>query len=149
VYVTLVSNKAIVARHFAILNGGDPAEWDEIMEDDFVVHHPLASGRGRDRYRTAFAAYPTVFTDFKTEVHRLVAEDDYVVVHFTTRGRHTGEFQGHPATGREFSFSGMGIYRVTNGRMAEAWYAEDTLGWFQQLGLIPKEIGDLRRYWER
>jgi steroid delta-isomerase-like uncharacterized protein len=146
--VSLASNKAVVTRHFAVLNGGDPADWDEIMADDFVVHHPLASGTGRDRYRDAAAAYPTVFADFNTEVHRLVAEDDCVVAHFTARGRHTGDFVGHPATGREFAFSGMAIYRMANGQMAEAWYAEDTLGWFQQLGLLPDDIGAFRRVWD-
>jgi ketosteroid isomerase-like protein len=36
------ANKALVTRHFATLTGGDPAEWDEIMADDFVTHHPFA-----------------------------------------------------------------------------------------------------------
>ena len=146
--MSIASNKAIVARHFAVLNGGDPADWDEIMAEDFVVHHPFASGTGRDRYRDAAAAYPTVFDEFGTEVHRLVAEDDCVVAHFTTRGRHTGDFLGYAATGREFAFSGMAMYRIANDQMVEAWYAEDTLGWFQQLGLVPTEIGVFRRVWE-
>jgi steroid delta-isomerase-like uncharacterized protein len=147
--VSIASNKAIVTRHFAVLNGGDPAEWDEIMAEGFVVHHPLASGAGRDRYRNAAAAYPAVFGEFTTDVERLVAEDDFVVAYFTTRGRHTGDFQGFPATGREFAFSGMAMYRIADGRMTEAWYAEDTLGWFQQLGLLPADIGAFRRVWEK
>jgi len=148
VRVSVESNKAIVTRHFAVLSGGDPADWDKIMAEDFAVHHPLAPGTGRDRYRNAAAAYPVVFDGFATDVHRLVAEDDYVVAHFTARGRHTGDFLGYAATGREFAFSGIGIYRIENGQMAEAWIAEDTLGWFQQLGLLPDEIGAFRRLWE-
>ena len=72
------ANKAVVARHFAILSGGDPADWDEIMAEDFVSHHPQASGKGRDRYRDAFAAYSIVFSDFVSEVQSMVAEDDCV-----------------------------------------------------------------------
>jgi steroid delta-isomerase-like uncharacterized protein len=143
------ANKAVVARHFAILSGGNSAEWDEIMAEDFVTHHPLASGTGRDRYRDSAAAYPRVFSDFVSEVQRMVAEDDYVVAHFIVRGRHTGDFVGLPATGRAFEFSGIAVYRIADGRMAEAWYAEDTLGWFQQLGLLPSDIGAFRRVWER
>jgi predicted ester cyclase len=146
--MSLEANKAIVMRHFAVLNGGDPDDWDEIMAEDFEVHHPFASGTGRDRYRDSAAAYPTVFDGFVTEVHRLVAEDDVVVAYFTTRGRHTGELFGFEATGREFAFTGMAMYRIADRQLAEAWYAEDTLGWFQQLGLIPTEIGAFRRVWE-
>jgi len=42
-----------------------------------------------------------------------------------------------------------GLYRIANGQMAEAWYAEDTLGWFQQLGLLPEDIGAFGRVWEK
>jgi steroid delta-isomerase-like uncharacterized protein len=119
--MSIASNKAIVARHFGVLNGGDPADWDEIMAEDFVVHHPFASGRGRERFRDAAAAYPTVFKGFRTEVHRLVAEDDCVVAHFTTQGRHTGDFLGFAATGREFTYSGMAMYRIADGQLVEAW----------------------------
>ena len=143
------ANKALVARHFAIVSGGNPAEWDQIMAVDFVSHHPFASGRGRDYFRNAVASYPIVFSDFVTEVERMVAEDNLVVTHFTVRGRHTGDFLGLPATGRDFAFSGIAIYRIDNAQLAEAWYAEDTLGWFQQLGLIPSTIGGFRRVWER
>ena len=66
------------------------------------------------------------------------------------RGRHTGDLLGHPATGREFAYTGMAMYRIANGQLAEAWYAEDTFGWFQQLGLIaardmrvPESVGAL------
>ena len=148
VRVSVDANKAIVTRHFAVLSGGDPAVWDEIMADDFVVHHPLAGGTGRDRYRDAAAAYPAVFDGFAVEVQRLVGEADLVVAHFTARGLHSGDFLGYAATGREFAFSGIGIYRIANGLMAEAWIAEDTLGWFQQLGLLPEELGAFRRFWE-
>ena len=142
------ANKALVAHHYAILSGGDPAEWDDIMKDDFVSHHPHASGQGRDRYRDAAAAYSTVFSDFAPEVHLMVAENDHVAAHFVVRGRHTGDFLGFTATGREFSFSGIAIYRIADGQLAEAWYGEDTLGWFQQLGLLPSDISAFRRVWE-
>jgi steroid delta-isomerase-like uncharacterized protein len=143
------ANKAVVARHFAILSGGDPADWDEIMAEDFVSHHPHASGKGRDRYRDAAAAYSIVFSDFVAEVQRMVAEDDCVAAHFVVRGRHTGDFLGFPASGREFAVSGIAIYRIANGQLTEAWYGEDTLGWFQQLGLLPTDISAFRRFWER
>jgi steroid delta-isomerase-like uncharacterized protein len=145
VQVSVAENKAIVMQHFAVLNGGDPADWDEILTEDFVVHHPLAPGSGRDRYRDSAAAYATAFDGYTTDVDRLVAEDDVVVAHFTTRGRHTGDFAGYPATGREFAFAGMAMYRIADARLAEAWFAPDLLGWFQQLGMLPTDISAFRR----
>src|SRR6516162_2998587 len=118
------------------------------MAEDFTTHSPVASGVGRDRYRAAFSGYGKVFSDFATEVHRMIGEDDLVVVHATSRGRHTGAFLGIPSSGRPFAFSAISIYRIANGKMAEAWYAEDTLGLLQQLGALPEDTGSIRRLWE-
>jgi predicted ester cyclase len=43
-----------------------------------------------------------------------------------------------PVTGRRVSMEGISIYRVENGRLAEAWVRYDALGLMQQLGAIPQ-----------
>ena len=50
------------------------------------------------------------------------------------------DFWGIPASGRAWQFDGMAIYRIADGRIAEAWYSEDFLGWFQQLGVLPSVV---------
>lgn len=49
-------------------------------------------------------------------------------------GTHSGEFQGVPATGRQVVATGIGIGRIADGHIAEAWAAYDALGLLQQLG---------------
>jgi steroid delta-isomerase-like uncharacterized protein len=134
---TMLSNKALVARHYAVFNGGDPAQWDDILHEDFATHSSVNEGRGRDRYRVGYEGYVASFSELAVDVHQVIAEDDRVVVSFTNRGRHTGEFWGIPATGRTWQFDGIAIYRIESDRIAEAWYSEDFLGWFQQLGVMP------------
>ena len=134
------SNKAIVARHYAVFNGGDPAQWDEILADDFTTHSSVNEGKGRERYRAGYEQYTKAFSDLAVDVHQIIAEGDRVVVSFTNRGRHTDDFWGIPASGRAWQFDGMAIYRIADGRIAEAWYSEDFLGWFQQLGVLPSVV---------
>lgn len=43
---------------------------------------------------------------------------------------------GHPASGRQFSISGISIYRLRDGKVAEGWVNDDSLGMLQQLGLL-------------
>ena len=38
------------------------------------------------------------------------------------------------AAGQRYEKPGTTIYRVADGRLAESWGVEDTLGWFRQLG---------------
>jgi predicted ester cyclase len=41
-----------------------------------------------------------------------------------------------PATGKRAEWLGVGIYTVRDGRIAEAWFAEDILGMLLQLDAI-------------
>ena len=44
---------------------------------------------------------------------------------------------GMPATGKPATVTGIEIYRVADGKIAERWGNFDQLGMLQQLGVIP------------
>jgi predicted ester cyclase len=68
---------------------------------------------------------------------RLVAEEDKVAVHYTVEGTHQGERLCIPPTGKHFRTSGIGIYRLSEGKIAEQWEQADLLGLLQQLTRHP------------
>jgi predicted ester cyclase len=68
----------------------------------------------------------------------LIAEGDKVVVRFTWRATHQGEFMGVPATGIMVTMTGIYIHRLAAGKFVEDWAEEDHLGLLQQLGAIPQ-----------
>jgi predicted ester cyclase len=67
----------------------------------------------------------------------LVAEGDKLTVRFTVEGTQQGELLGVPPTGKHFRISGIGIYRLAEGKFAETWEQTDLLGLMQQLGVLP------------
>jgi len=44
---------------------------------------------------------------------------------------------GIPATGKRMTTSGISISRYEGGKAVEEWVRWDSLGWLQQLGVIP------------
>jgi predicted ester cyclase len=70
----------------------------------------------------------------------LTTEEDKVVTRWTATGTRQGEFMGMPPTGKPVRFSGIYIYRIAGGRIAEIWVSLDALGLMQQLGAIPKQM---------
>ena len=64
-------------------------------------------------------------------------EENKVVARFTFSGTHQGEFQGIPATGKQFKVTGIDIYRIAGGKILEHWAQFDAIGMLQQLGVIP------------
>ena len=73
------------------------------------------------------------FTDVKRAIDDLLAVDDKVVLRLTTTAVHTGEWQGIAPTGRRVTFTGMVIYRIENGRIAESWGEIDFGSLWRQL----------------
>ena len=75
----------------------------------------------------------TAFAGIRYTVEDMVAEGDKLVVRWTCRQTHRGEYLGVPATGREVTASGISIYRMEQGKIAEEWAVVDRLGLLEQM----------------
>jgi predicted ester cyclase len=134
------ANKALVRRGIEELNQGDvletSASWDELFVPDFVRHDPAGGFRSREDYKRFLSrllvALPGHFT-----IEDLIAEGDKVVLRYTFRGTHQGQWRGIPPTGKAVTFTGSYIYRIVDGKIVEGWENADTLGLLQQLGAVP------------
>lgn len=63
--------------------------------------------------------------------------DDRVTVRWTGSGVHTAEMMGIPPTGRKVRVDAISVFRIAGGKIAESWEVWDTLGFLQQLGVVP------------
>jgi len=136
------SNKVLARRVFEeVLNGHNLDLLDEVAVPDYIEHNPLpGQGTGidgiRDRYSMLFNAF-----DFHFDVDDVIAEGDKVVLRWTHTGTHIGAFLGMPPTGRSYRTTGIEIWRVEGGKLAEHWDVVDVFGQLMQLGLIPQPSG--------
>jgi predicted ester cyclase len=120
-------SKAVVRRLVTeVLNGGRLEAIDELYTPELA-----AAAR---RWITPFRAS---FPDVHMEIVELIAEGDTVVGRFTCSATHLGEWLGQAPTGRRFErVDEVAIFRLRDGRIADAWSLEDNLSRLQQLGLI-------------
>ncbi len=70
----------------------------------------------------------------------LIIDGDKVVLRFSWRGTHQGNFMGIPATGREIDVPGIIIYRIDQDKnnetkIVEHWMQVDSAMLMQQLGV--------------
>ena len=112
---------------------------EEVLNDrrlDVIdeLYHPRLAGAAR-RWIEPFLAS---FSDVHMRIDDLIAEDDTVVGRFSCSGTHSGDWLGHPPTGRRFTdIAEVYIFRIADGRIVRAWGLEDTLSRLRQLGLEP------------
>lgn len=130
-------NKALVKRFFALgPSQGDLKSADELLADDFTLHVPLPCSPGVKGMNEVITACRAAFEHLDVTVEDMVAEGDLVAARFTARGVHKGAFMGLPATGKSITMTGIEIFRIKNGRIAELWGEANLLGLMQQLGII-------------
>ncbi|XPP27099.1 MAG: ester cyclase [Leucobacter sp.] len=63
----------------------------------------------------------------------IVAKGDRVWIAFEVSGTHTAPLWGIPPTGKRVSFLEFGVYRLTDGKIAEAYYFGDELAVYEQV----------------
>ena len=130
-------NKANVRRGFEAVNQKHLAVFDELLTPDVEFHTASTTMQGLEAYKQFLSMSITAFPDLHFTIEYMIAEGDTVVVRYTTRGTHQGNFRDIPPTGKQVSGTGMFIDRIVNGKAVEQWFNGDDLGLLQQLGVIP------------
>jgi steroid delta-isomerase-like uncharacterized protein len=133
------SNKAVVQRWIEeVWNRDNLTSADELIGDNYVLHDPTRPGlRGREGIKGSIASFRIAFPDLHFTIEDQLAEEDKVVIRYTVQGTHQGPLMGIPATGKHGTLTGIDIYRLVDGKIAEAWSNWDTLLMLQQMGVIP------------
>ena len=140
--MTLEENKALVRKAYEeAWNRRNLNALDELLPADYDMHRDTAGRSGRDAIKETIATYHSAFPDLRVTIEHLIAEVDWVVMRGTWRGTHLDtmptRYGAILPTGREMCWTGTHLFRIAEGRIAEAFYQTDWLALYQQLGAIP------------
>jgi predicted ester cyclase len=133
-------NKALIRQLNDLLNAGRLDEAEALYAPDAVSHNAgqvLDREAQRRSMRNTRASQP----DLQSAIEALVAEGDFVVARMTMRGTHTGHLSSVsglevPPSGRPIESTGMVMYRIAGGKIAEMWVELDRLRAMQQMGAV-------------
>ncbi len=132
------ANKHLIRRFYdEVWNRGNVAVAQEIFADDYVRNdlRPTQAGPGAAGQAKIAADFRRAFPDLTFHVDILVAEDDLVAARWTAEGTQSGPWGNMEATGKRARFSGVNIFRIREGKVAEIWNHRDDLGLMQQVGV--------------
>jgi len=143
--MSAVQNKYIAMRYFKeIMTDGNLATLYELIAPDFVFTLPTHPEpyRGPDGFKELVTMLHSCFPDFYIHPQDMVAFGDTVVTRWLGGGTHLGAaihtVAGDiPPSGRTFEIDGISWQRMANGQIVETHGNEDTVGMFNQLGILP------------
>src|SRR4051812_43195016 len=107
----------------------DDSAFDFVAED--LIQH-AAGPQGREGLRQTLSTLEHDLDRPTATIHRVVAQDDLVVVQLTLHGRHVAStmplLDGVPPTGNDVAWEFIHIWRVADGLIAEHWACRDDVG---------------------
>ncbi|MFJ8436196.1 ester cyclase [Kitasatospora sp. NPDC094019] len=103
--------------------GGDTGIAEQVFSPGFVLNGRRVGPAGP---RHSVAGVHAAFSDIRVDLDLVLGDGRYVVTHYTTTARHTGDYRGVPATGRSIKVSGIVIWLIENGLVVQDWNAFDT-----------------------
>jgi predicted ester cyclase len=135
----LARNKAVVRRFKEAQGTKDEADaMREVLASGYKrwrggVEHLAANAKDQG-FPGPGSYLRGAFPDRTDTIEDVIAEGDRVGMLFRLRGTQRGNFFGIAPTGKTIDIHELGIFRLADGQITEAWFMADELGLLQQLG---------------
>ena len=133
------ANEAVVRRFYEQMNNERKNELaSELFTTDHRMHDPqIPSAPDGPAGMAATVSVYQNGVDGHWQIEELFSTGDRVVVRWTGSGTHVGEVNGIPPTNEKIRVDAISIHRLAEGKIAETWEVWDTLGFLQQIGVVP------------
>ena len=131
-------SRAVVNRWFdEVLSGHDLVALAEVVSPNVLVHPTAMPSEAGYYARTGVERWLgeqwSAFPDLAVVEDSSVANGDIVAVRWHARGTSQGHYMGVAPTGRTLDYTGLSMYRIEAGRIAEIWETRNSLGILRQL----------------
>jgi steroid delta-isomerase-like uncharacterized protein len=123
------------AWHEEVINRRNPAALRDILAPK-VVHHAaggypeVMDAGGVSAMMDDFLA---AFPDLRYAFDQFIAQGDHVVERYTAIGTQRGRLGDLPPSGRAATWTGINVFRIACGRIAEVWSEVDAVSRQRQL----------------
>jgi predicted ester cyclase len=101
------------------------------------MHSAFGEMRGLKNGEQLFSEFYDAFPDVHFILDDVIVEGDKAAIRYTVTCTQKGTFMGIPPTNKKISAFALEIDHFVNGKLVEYWTRFDTLGFMQQLGVVP------------
>ena len=132
-----MTNKEIVKKWFNHIDSNNFDEIKNLMDRKHSFQNPMTpTPVGANQH----IGMMQVMTDALKGDHHLdliLERGEHVMVSGKWKGKHTGEFNGIPATNNTVEFSFIDIFHIVNGKVMDEHLEMNPMSIMQQIGTVP------------
>lgn len=124
---SVTANERVVRTFLAdVLNDHHGAHAARYLTPGMQFHAgTLGTTTGRDNVTALLTSIVTAIPDLHAAQEDIFGQGDKVMVRVVVTGTQKGDLIGIPASNRAVSWNAIDVYRISNGKIAEEWAAED------------------------
>jgi predicted ester cyclase len=132
------ANEKIIERFYHELwNAWDLSVADEILVENVRFRGTLGSTlEGREAFKGYVEMVRRAFPDWRNRIDETISCGVRVVTRMTWSGTHEGKLMDIEPTGARVEYVGAAIFRLTGGKIEEAWVVGDTQELWRALGKL-------------
>ncbi|MDO6761689.1 ester cyclase [Tamlana sp. 2_MG-2023] len=125
-----LQNKEIIKEMYdVILNRKEKGKANKYIDNEYL-------SKFNDANKTLFESFP----DILFEIENIYGDNDNIVTFYNWTGTHKRGYKNIASTGNNIKVKGVSVYLLKNGKVINSIAMPDKLMFFQQLGLIPKDL---------
>lgn len=135
-------NKEIVRKLYQdCLNKRNFELLKEFIAEDYAG---IRGEKGPAGFTETVQSIIQAFPDIRWTIEDLIEAEDKVVVRWSWQGTHEGTFRGFlQASHKKVTDHAIVIYQFRDHKIIKAWIESDRLGFLQQIGVVPQDLGSL------
>jgi predicted ester cyclase len=129
--------KDFITTWFAQIDGKKFDSLKKMMDNKHQFDNPMTPAPvGSDDHVGMMQMMTTSF-DGKHLLDKVITDGEWVTARGRWTGKHTGEFNGIPATGKPVEFSWMDMMHIVNGKVVEEYFEMNPMTIMNQIGAVP------------
>ena len=131
--------KEFAKKWFSAIDAKNYTGLKNMLADNHQFHNPVVpQAMDREGHINMMQTMLGAFSNGEHHIEQLISEGDWVVVRGRWTGKHTGDFNGIPATGKTVDFTITDILHVVNDRLAEEYMEWNLATLLSQVGAMPQ-----------
>jgi predicted ester cyclase len=97
----------------------------------------VSSKRGPSEIKKHISEWISAFNDLQFTIEKMFTGGQFVTTILSMDGTHSGNWLGIPPSGRQINIRMITIHLIEHKKIIEDWVIVESLGLFQQLGVLP------------
>ena len=128
-----MTNKEFATKWFAAIDAQDTATMTSMMAPNHQFNNPMGPALDGGGHIGMMGMWYASFSGFKHTLEHIISDGEWIAIHGNVKMKHTGDFNGIPATGREIGLSWIDMMHIADGKLADEYMEFNPMTMMAQL----------------